>query len=430
MKILEANHQMFGLGGFDKAQHTKDRVDVQEGALTAGKSWQGKMVSALETLGVFKDYCSGFRNHEAATNIQAAWELFGGLKEKYGEDTVDAALESTKDRFKGMDIVRQSRGITPGGGAQPSVLTCGEVRSLMDESAAIAKFQELHPKPKTAEMGTQTDAPKIQVMEVQTDPIEGVPSLQELLHPEQKSTASSKHTATTGSQASETGAASQASVQEAKQPASSKVVLQQNLPPRKNEHVTNTIANHTLAKDFVHDRTKLNDLLQSLGGKPEDLTKSHVEYVTSRVLYDVSQLATDATLTEADVKNFVADALNDSTAKSANWNRLEAIKIGVEKRRHNADSHFKADIKVLANEVQANAKQTITPEFVKQVAEQQNITLNKHQLKYTVDESIARAVRAARSQGEEIDSDDFKDIVNIVAAEAEGKSWARLFTGF
>ncbi|OBQ55677.1 hypothetical protein [Halodesulfovibrio spirochaetisodalis] len=409
MKVIENNHQLFGLSGFDKLTHSNDTVELKGKQLRAGQSWKGRIVSVLESIGIFKEYCTDFRNKEESNSNTAAWQLFGGLKEKYGEATVTAALENTKERFKGMDIVRTGSGLTTGTGSQTTLLTCGEVRAVMDEASAIHKYLELNPKPQTREMGTQTDTPVMCDSETQTERQSSLNPLSKLIaKAHTHATAATTHTETTATTVSDMGTPAPKTTKNA-------------------NPITNTIKNHYLAKGVVQDEKELLNILHKMGKSPKHLSKPRTEYVTSKVLKDVRELPEGTTLNKKKVLDLAEKALTKALSHNSAWNTAKAIKMGAAKHVRHTNTELKDELKTLATTVKVSAKAYITSELIKTIAQKEGITLDKAQTKFAMKEAISSAAYTAEMQGIMLDTTNFDELAKIMVHHAKDKKPYQLF---
>lgn len=269
MRVISKNVTDANLKGFEHVGSSHDTVSLtKKGTLKAGKPWKGRFVSALETMGIFKEYCARTRLEMEESNRHAAWTLWNGLVHKYGIDNAKEALSKTSPSMHGMDGIKARHGIISQKEVNTSDrLTCGEVSQLMHKAKNIkyARDEQMHNLHRHAPMSEHEAA---------------------FYDPKNARTA----------------------------------------------RLSDAIKNHQRVKDFVSNKENLRFLMQDLHENPDNLTQSRIDYITARLFQEVGTTRHEGVFSRDQIVRLAERALKESLKHKTSWSRMQAIKITMNQR--------------------------------------------------------------------------------------------------
>jgi hypothetical protein len=269
MRVISKNVTDANLKGFEHVGSSRDTVSLtKKGTLKAGKPWKGRLVSALETMGLFKEYCAKTRLEMEESNRHAAWTLWNGLVRKYGIDNAKEALSKTSSSLHGMDGIKARHGIISQKEVNTSDrLTCGEVSQLMHKARNIkyARDQQMSNLHRHAPM-----------------------SEHEAAFYDRKNMRTSR--------------------------------------------LSDSIKNHQRVRDFVSNKENLRFLMQDLHENPRKLNQARIDYITARLLQEVGTTRHEGVFSRDQIVRLAERALKESLEHKASWSRMQAIKITMNQR--------------------------------------------------------------------------------------------------
>ncbi|MCG8529057.1 MAG: hypothetical protein MI749_00160 [Desulfovibrionales bacterium] len=269
MRVISRNVSAQNVEGFRNLGTSNEKVYLdRQGTLRAGKSWKGRLVSVLETLGIFTDYCVKTRCEIANANTHAGQVLWHALQTKYKVHNAREALAATSPALHGLDglkvhagLIKNERHIRRG------MLTCGEITRLLQKAEYI-----------TARRARQMENLERQV------PVQQ--------HEAAYYDAADPHTA----------------------------------------GLSDTVKNHQMVKDFVGKRENLLFILREMGVDASALNQPRVDYVMSKLLKQVDEVTRDGVFERTQIYRMAEAALKESLKHDAFWSRRQAISMGLKKR--------------------------------------------------------------------------------------------------
>lgn len=269
MRVVSKKVSKHDLKGFEHIGSSKDKVRLsQDGTLRTGNTWKGRLVSVLEPLGIFSEYCENTKLEMAEENRLAARTLWDGLVKKYGIDNAREALHKTDPTMRGMDGIRVRQGLIARTSAESAdSLTCGEVSSLINQAKTISRLREK----------------QIQQLHQVVPMTEHEAALYEPKDP---------HTA----------------------------------------ELSDAIKNHQRVIDFVGNKANLLFLMDEINEDYAQLKTARIDYITARLLNEVDATTRKGVFSRNKIIRMTERALQESLQHSASWCRFQTLKMEANKR--------------------------------------------------------------------------------------------------